>query len=93
MAKVTARDGRVLGRRGAATREKLLTSLSRLLENRSWSDIGPADVARGAGVSLATFYEYFRTIDAAVLALGKAVAARDEVPSERLSHFLALSKR
>lgn len=64
-----ASDGRVPGRRGRATREKLLSCTADLLEKNSYRDLKVIDIARCAGTSPATFYQYFNDVEAAVLEL------------------------
>ncbi len=66
---VTTVDGRVAGRRGQATRQKLLDCLSKMLGSAPYRDVRVIDVARQAGTSPATFYQYFPDIEAAVLEL------------------------
>jgi AcrR family transcriptional regulator len=64
-----ASDGRVPGRRGRATRDKLLSCTADLLEKSSYRDLKVIDIARCAGTSPATFYQYFNDVEAAVLEL------------------------
>lgn len=66
-------DGRALGRRGAATRRRLLDATAARLETGGLRDLRVADVARDAGTSPATFYQYFRDVPDAVLALAHDV--------------------
>jgi AcrR family transcriptional regulator len=69
-----AADGRVPGRRGLATRQKLLDHVAELLRTTSYRDVRVVDVARQAGTSPATFYQYFADVEGAVLALAEEVA-------------------
>ena len=62
-------DGRVPGRRGMATRQRLLEQTSALLESTSYRDLKVVDIAREAGTSPATFYQYFPDAESALLAL------------------------
>ncbi|CAB5033672.1 unannotated protein [freshwater metagenome] len=62
-------DGRVPGRRGIATRQRLLQCTSDLLETTSYRDLKVVDIAREAGTSPATFYQYFPDAESALLAL------------------------
>ena len=64
-----ASDGRVPGRRGRATREKLLSCTADILEKTSYRVLKVIDIARCAGTSPATFYQYFNDVEAAVLEL------------------------
>jgi len=66
-------DGRSLGRRGALTRRRLLTATAQLLETHGVRDLRVVDIARDVGTSPATFYQYFRDVEDAVLALAAAV--------------------
>lgn len=68
-----ALDGRPLGKRGAATRRRLLDSTARLLESHGVRDLRVVDIARGVGSSPATFYQYFRDVEEAVLVLADEV--------------------
>jgi AcrR family transcriptional regulator len=60
-------DGRVAGRRGQATRQKLLDCLGEMLGSSPYRDVKVIDVARKAGTSPATFYQYFPDVEGAVL--------------------------
>lgn len=63
------------GRRGQATRRRLLDATAALLESRTYRDLKVVDIARDAGSSPATFYQYFADVEDAVLALATDVAA------------------
>jgi AcrR family transcriptional regulator len=67
-------DGRVAGRRGQATRQKLLDCLGEMLSTSPYRDVKVIDVARMAGTSPATFYQYFPDVEGAVLELADEVA-------------------
>jgi AcrR family transcriptional regulator len=67
-------DGRVPGRRGLATRQRLLDHVDEMLAAGSYRDLRVVDVARQAGTSPATFYQYFADVEEAVLALAEEVA-------------------
>ncbi|MGZ6999515.1 MAG: TetR family transcriptional regulator [Acidimicrobiia bacterium] len=68
-----ALDGRALGRRGAQTRGRLLEATARLLEDNGLRELRVVDIARSVELSPATFYQYFRDAEEAVLALSAAV--------------------
>ena len=68
-----AADGRVPGRRGLATRQKLLDCTAEMLRTTSYRDLKVVDIARKVGTSPATFYQYFRDVEDAVLVLADAV--------------------
>ncbi len=70
---MVALDGRPLGKRGAATRRRLLDATAALLETRGVRDLRVVDIAREVGTSPATFYQYFRDVEEAVLALATEV--------------------
>ena len=67
-----ASDGRIPGRRGLATRTRLLNCTAQLLDTMSYREIKVIDIAREAKTSPATFYQYFPDIESAVLALAEA---------------------
>lgn len=52
-----------------ATRERLLDHTNRLLATTAYRDLKVVDIAREAGTSPATFYQYFPDAESAVLAL------------------------
>ena len=62
-------DGRLPGRRGLATRQRLLAATASLLETTGYRDLKVVEVAREAGTSPATFYQYFPDAESAVLVL------------------------
>lgn len=69
-----AADGRVPGRRGRATRQKLLERTAEMVTSTSFRDLKVVDIARGAGTSPATFYQYFPDVEAAILVLAEEMA-------------------
>jgi AcrR family transcriptional regulator len=66
-------DGRRLGRRAQLTRRRLLDATAELLATTSILDLAVVDIARQVGSSPATFYQYFRDVEEAVLALSEEV--------------------
>jgi AcrR family transcriptional regulator len=70
-------DGRPLGRRAQQTRRRLLDATHELLQSHGIRDVRVVEVARKVGSSPATFYQYFRDVDEAVLVL--AAELTDEV--------------
>jgi AcrR family transcriptional regulator len=70
-AMIAATDGRVPGRRGRATRQRLLESTTALIESTPWRSIKVIDIAREAGTSPATFYQYFENVEQAILVLAE----------------------
>jgi AcrR family transcriptional regulator len=77
-----AADGRVPGRRGRATRQRLLECTLAMLENTSYRDVKVVDIAREAGTSPATFYQYFPDVEAAVLVLADDMAREGQALAE-----------
>ncbi|GGV43651.1 TetR family transcriptional regulator [Streptomyces spectabilis] len=77
-------DGRVAGRRGQATRQKLLDCLSEMLSSSPYRDVKVIDVARKAGTSPATFYQYFPDVEGAVLEIAEQMATE----GAELTHLL-----
>jgi AcrR family transcriptional regulator len=68
-------DGRVPGRRGLATRQRLLAATRAQLSVDTYRDLRVVDIAREAGTSPATFYQYFSDVTEAVLALCEDLTA------------------
>ena len=73
-ASARAADGRVPGRRGLATRQRLLDRTAAMLKATSYRDLKVVDIAREAGTSPATFYQYFPDVEAAILVLAEDMA-------------------
>jgi len=74
-ADLRASDGRVPGRRGLATRQRLLDGTAAMLRDSTYRDVKVIDIAREAGTSPATFYQYFPDVESAVLVLAEEMAA------------------
>ena len=79
-----AADGRVPGRRGRATRQRLLDCTAEMLRTGSYRDIKVVDIAREAGTSPATFYQYFPDVESAILVLA------DEMVTTGVERFAAV---
>ena len=73
-----AADGRVPGRRGRATRQRLLDCTRDMLHTTSYRDVKVIDIAREAGTSPATFYQYFADVEAAILVLAEEMAQQGQ---------------
>ncbi|ADP83095.1 regulatory protein TetR [Pseudofrankia inefficax] len=69
-----AADGRVPGRRGLATRARLLECAATMLESTPYRELTVTDISREAGTSPATFYQYFVDMETAMLVLAEQVA-------------------
>src|SRR5687767_217203 len=78
MAELRAVDGRVPGRRGRATRDKLLRATAQLLDQKSYRELTVVEIARRARTSTATFYQYFTDVEAALAELARELT--DEAP-------------
>lgn len=72
------------GRRGQATRQKLLDCLGEMLSSSPYRDVKVIDVARKAGTSPATFYQYFPDVEGAVLEIADRMAAEGAELTELL---------
>src|SRR3954462_9198552 len=70
-APLRAVDGRVPGRRGLATRQRLVECTIDLLATTPYRDLKITDITRAAGTSPATFYQYFVDIEAILLAVAE----------------------
>ncbi|HVU60644.1 MAG TPA: TetR family transcriptional regulator [Mycobacteriales bacterium] len=70
-APLRAVDGRVPGRRGLATRKKLVDCTIDLLASSSYRDLKVTDITRAAGTSPATFYQYFVDLETVLLAVAE----------------------
>lgn len=77
-APVCRQTGYTVGAKGSRTRERLLDALARALTCTAWHELRVIDVARDAGVSPATFYQYFPDVVTAFGALAARVAERGE---------------
>ena len=75
---VLDQNGRPLGPRALETRQKLLDATEKLLATTRLRDLRVTEIAREVGTSAATFYQYFRDADDAVLHL--AEQASQEIP-------------
>ena len=72
---VRAADGRVPGRRGQATRTRLLECTAEMMASTSYRQLKVIDIAREANTSAATFYQYFPDVESAILALAEEMKA------------------
>jgi AcrR family transcriptional regulator len=81
-----AADGRVPGRRGRATRHRLLAQTAEMLKTGSYRDLKVVDIARAAGTSPATFYQYFPDVESAILVLAEEMAQEGSALLSGLVH-------
>lgn len=72
-------SGRALGPRAQQTRQRLLDATEALLGEQSVRDLSVVDIARKAGTSPATFYQYFKDVAEATLRLAEQAA--EEMPA------------
>ncbi|MEW1956564.1 TetR/AcrR family transcriptional regulator [Kineococcus sp. NPDC059986] len=82
-----ARGRRTSRNRGDDRERAILDTAERLLGERSYADVAVDDLARGAGLSRPTFYFYFPSKEAVLLALldrvvAEARARRDEAVAD-----------
>ncbi|MFD9052725.1 TetR family transcriptional regulator [Streptomyces zaomyceticus] len=69
-------DGRIVGKRALDTRQRLTDALAHLLSSQPFRDIKVIDIARRAGTSPATFYQYFSSIEDALLLVAHHVVQK-----------------
>jgi len=79
-----ASDGRTPGRRGRATRQRLLGCTQEMLRTTSYRDLKVVDIAREAGTSPATFYQYFPDVEAAIVVLAEEMALEGRIFGEQV---------
>jgi AcrR family transcriptional regulator len=77
--KAVDQSGRTLGPRALQTRRRLLDACNGLLAERSVREISVVEIARKAGTSPATFYQYFKDVPEAALRLAEEAA--EEMPA------------
>ncbi len=73
--KTLDQSGRELGPRAMQTRKRLLQATHDLLDRQSVRDASVVEIARRAGTSPATFYQYFKDVSEATLRLAEEAAA------------------
>jgi len=77
-------SGRELGPRALHTRRRLLEATVALLESSSVRDLSVVEIARRAGTSPATFYQYFKDVGEATLCLAQEAAGQMPVVIEAI---------
>ena len=77
--KTVDQSGRALGPRALHTRQRLLEATVELLGQQSVRDLAVVEIARRAGTSPATFYQYFKDVGDATLRLAEQAA--EEMPA------------
>ena len=74
-----ARARRAVRPSGDDREQAILETAKRLLDERSFADISVDDLAKGAGISRPTFYFYFPSKDAVLVALvAQVITAADQ---------------
>ncbi len=68
-------SGRPLGERAQATRERLLAATAHLIAGCGLRELKVADISENVGASPATFYQYFKDAEDAVLQLASRATA------------------
>jgi AcrR family transcriptional regulator len=71
--RATTPNGRSPGTRGQATRSKLLEATVALVSETPWRSVKVTDIARRAGTSPATFYQYFENVERAITVLAEEI--------------------
>lgn len=84
------RDGRILGGKALATRERFLDAVGQVLAATGWRHVSVVEVARTAGMSPPAFYQLWDELEPAVVALGRRTLDRGEVLPKRLERVLRL---
>src|ERR1700728_3684938 len=79
---VATTDGRVPGERGLQTRQRLLDATVELLSATSWRSVKVTDIAREAGTSPATFYQYFANVEEVIRVLAEGMVEQAAQLSE-----------
>ncbi|TDJ04631.1 MAG: TetR/AcrR family transcriptional regulator [Deltaproteobacteria bacterium] len=77
--------GRPLGRRALETRRRLLDATAELLGKRGVREIRVVEIAREVDTSPATFYQYFKDVEEATLALAEEAAQEMPALAEKLA--------
>ena len=77
--KTVDQSGRALGPRALHTRQRLLDATVVLLGQQSVRDLSVVEIARRAGTSPATFYQYFKDVGEVTLRLAEQAA--EEMPA------------
>ncbi|MCP5040810.1 MAG: TetR/AcrR family transcriptional regulator [bacterium] len=84
-AQLVDQSGRVLGPRALETRQKLLAATKHLLDTKGLREVRVMEIAHDVGSSPATFYQYFKDIEEAVLALCEQASRQMPAVAELLS--------
>jgi AcrR family transcriptional regulator len=71
--------GRPLGARALQTRQRILDATVAELDSKPMRDLRVIDIARRVGSSPATFYQYFKDIEDAVLQLAEQATSRTPI--------------
>jgi AcrR family transcriptional regulator len=89
----TTRGRRSARPSGDDREQAILATAARLLEERPYADISVDDLAKGAGISRPTFYFYFKSKEALLLALLEPVIMRADAEYEGAAQRLPADPR
>ncbi|WP_328373094.1 TetR/AcrR family transcriptional regulator (plasmid) [Streptomyces sp. NBC_00445] len=73
-AQIRTTTGRTPGKRALKTRQRLLSATLALISQDSYRNVTVVQIAREAGTSSAAFYQYFASVEDAVLDATEAIA-------------------
>jgi len=86
-----SRSGALLGKKARVTRAAILKALQEDIDDGvPWRQLSATDAARAAGRSIASFYQHWPTVEAAVIEIANDMAARKTVPSEHFRQIIVL---
>jgi TetR/AcrR family transcriptional regulator, ethionamide resistance regulator len=89
----TSRGRRSVRPSGDDREQAILATAERLLQERSFADISVDDLAKGAGLSRPTFYFYFKSKEALLLALLEPMITRADAEYEGAAQRLPADPR
>ena len=89
----TSRGRRSARPSGDDREQAIVATAARLLEDRSFADISVDDLAKGAGLSRPTFYFYFKSKEALLLALLEPMITRADAEYEGAAQRLPADPR
>lgn len=91
MSIVFGRNGEILGFKARLKREKIMGALLEIMQDGTpWHEMQAIGVARRAGASPASFYNYFETATDAAIALHKHLLAKGQPVPEHLAKVVDL---
>ena len=87
---VRARDRRILGPRGTATRDTVLRAVAEHLATTPWHRASVPALARDGGTTAGTFYQYFADLEDAVRELCDHIQRAGGLVPEHLARIVEL---